>query len=99
MAPAFLRVGFTDALAQMIYTLYRDKPEITCDNHVKEFGNLFRLNDKDMAKEEFRKLLERICLAGGLAGGLRVAKDCLAFVVRVRSRPQHQPQCLFLAGL
>jgi len=67
---AFPRLGFKDALVDILCGMCRDKPQTTFDNFVSSYGKVYGLDGKGGGKEEWTEKCEQNNLVPMLMGGL-----------------------------
>ena len=67
---AFPRLGFKEEVVQLMCGMCREKPEVTYDNFVGEFGLKFGLDGKGGGKEKYTAAYEENRRVNLLLGGL-----------------------------
>ena len=66
----FPRLGFKDEIRGIFCGMCKNKPEVTYDNFVGEYGKIYGLDTKGGGREEFTKRVEERNLVRMLEGGL-----------------------------
>lgn len=72
---AFPRLNFRKGIVHIFCGMCRDKPEVTIDNFVSDFGKKYGFDGQGAGKDEFAKLCEEKNLLNWLEKGLKTLEE------------------------
>lgn len=75
VARHFPRPGFTDTVISTMCAMCREKPAVTFDNFVQEFGRSFGYDGQGEGKEEFARLADGNKFSAVFLAGLRALDE------------------------